>query len=144
MNINRPSTQDYNELLQLWEASVRSTHRFLTEEDIEFYKAIVPQYFPAVELFTIRNEQGKIVAFMGLSDELIEMLFVSPEEQGKGFGKQLIHFAIHALEKYKVDVNEQNISALHFYQHIGFQIIGRDELDTSGKPFPILHMELIK
>ena len=31
-------------------------------------------YLPAVELFVIRNVNGKIAAFMGLSDELIEML----------------------------------------------------------------------
>ena len=32
---------------------------------------------------------------MGLSDELIELLFVHPEEQGIGYGKLLIEFVIH-------------------------------------------------
>lgn len=40
---------------------------------------------------------------MGLSDELIEMLFVHPEEQGKGYGKQLIEFAIYHKHIFKVD-----------------------------------------
>lgn len=34
--ITRPSFEDFNELLLLWEASVRSTHYFLKEEDILF------------------------------------------------------------------------------------------------------------
>ena len=42
----------------------------------------------------------------------------------------------------KVDVNEQNEKALQFYLHLGFQIIGRDETDSMGKPFPILHLQL--
>ena len=94
-----------------------------------------------VELYIIRNERGKIAAFMGLSDELIEMLFVHPEEQGKGLGKRLIQFALQETPIRKVDVNEQNTTALHFYQHLGFQVIGRDETDSSHKPFPILHLQ---
>ena len=66
---------------------------------------------------------------MGLSDELIEMLFVHPDEQGKGYGKQLMQYALHEKHIYKVDVNEQNEKAHRFYLHMGFQLIGRDETD---------------
>ena len=142
MKILRPTPQDYDELLTVWEASVRSTHHFLTEENIQFYKPLVPnQYFQAVELYIIRNREGKIAAFMGLSDELIEMLFVHPDEQGKGYGKQLMQYALHEKHIYKVDVNEQNEKAHRFYLHMGFQLIGRDETDPSGNPFPILHLQ---
>ena len=79
---------------------------------------------------------------MGLGDELIEMLFVHPEEQGKGYGKQLIEFAIHDRQIFKVDVNEQNEKATSFYLNRGFDITGRDETDPSGNPFPILHLSL--
>lgn len=74
---------------------------------------------------------------MGLSDELIEMLFVHPAEQGKGLDKHLIHFAIQEKQIRKVDVNEQNTAAFRFYQQAGFQIMSRDELDSLGKPYPI-------
>ena len=98
MKILRPTPQDYDELLTVWEASVRSTHHFLTEENIQFYKPLVRnQYFQAVELYIIRNREGKIAAFMGLSDELIEMLFVHPDEQGKGYGKQLMHASVNII-----------------------------------------------
>lgn len=142
MTILQPTPQDYDELLNVWEASVRSTHHFLTEENIRFYKPLVrEQYFPVVELYIIRNEEGRIAAFMGLSEELIEMLFVHPDEQGKGYGKQLMEYALHQKQIYKVDVNEQNEQAYRFYQHLGFQVIGRDETDSSGSPFPILHLQ---
>jgi len=29
-----------------------------------------------------------------------------------------------------------------FYEHMGFEIISRSELDGLGKPYPILHMQL--
>ena len=143
MKILRPTPQDYDELLTVWEASVRSTHHFLTEENIQFYKSLVRnQYFQAVELYIIRNREGKIAAFMGLSDELIEMLFVHPDEQGKGYGKTLLEFAVNERGFRKVDVNEQNEQAFRFYRNRGFEVISRDETDAQGKPFPILHMQL--
>lgn len=132
-----------NELVEVWEASVRSTHRFLTEKDIRFFKPLIRnKYIPVVELYIIRNGQNRIAAFMGLSDELIEMLFVHPEEQGKGYGKQLIEFAIYHKHIFKVDVNEQNEKATSFYLNRGFDIVGRDETDPNGNPFPILHLSL--
>ena len=107
--ILRPTPQDYDELLTVWEASVRSTHHFLAEKDIQFYKPLIrEQYFLAVELYIIRNEKEEIAAFMGLSDELIEMLFVRPDQQGKGYGKRLMEYAVHQKHIHKVDVNEQN------------------------------------
>lgn len=134
--------EDYPEILLLWEVAVRGSHPFLKEEDILFYKKLGPQLFPTVELYLIRNKQNRIAAFMGVSDELIEMLFVHPGEQGKGFGKQLLRFAIQEKQLRKIDVNEQNTKAFHFYQSMGFEVKSRDETDSSGKPFPILHMQL--
>ena len=111
----RPTPQDYDELLTVWEASVRSTHHFLAEKDIQFYKPLIrEQYFLAVELYIIRNEKEEIAAFMGLSDELIEMLFVRPDQQGKGYGKRLMEYAVHQKHIHKVDVNEQNGQACRF------------------------------
>lgn len=132
-----------DELAEVWETAVRSTHHFLTEEDIRFFKPLVrDQYVPAVELYTLRNGQNRIAAFMGLSDESIEMLFVHPEEQGKGYGRQLVEFAIYHKQIFRVDVNEQNEKATTFYLNRGFGIAGRDETDPSGHPFPILHLSL--
>ena len=132
-----------DELIQVWEKSVRSSHHFLCEADIDFYRPLIrEQYFHAVSLYTVRNAQGSIAAFMGLSADLVEMLFVLPEEQGKGYGKALLNYALHHKGIRKVDVNEQNTQAFHFYRHMGYQIIGRNTTDSTGRPFPILHLEL--
>lgn len=142
--IEPASPKDYDELILLWEASVRSTHHFLTEEDILYYKPLIRNdYFLGVSLYLIRDaETQQIAAFMGLSDELIEMLFVHPSQQGKGYGISLIEYAIKEKHIRKVDVNEQNDQALHFYINRGFEVTARDATDGQGKPFPILHMQL--
>ena len=79
---------------------------------------------------------------MGVYEDSLEMLFLHPDARGKGIGKRLILHAINDLKVKKVDVNEQNPQAVGFYEHMGFEIISRSELDGLGKPYPILHMQL--
>lgn len=84
------SDEILDELLIVWEKSVRSSHHFLKEEDIEYFKPLVrDQYFLAVKLFVIRNENGRIAAFMGLSDNMLEMLFVRPKSKDTATVKHL-------------------------------------------------------
>lgn len=137
--IERYTSDNFDDLLQVWEAAVRSTHDFLSEEDIVFYRSQGNSYLSQVELYVIRNKYGEIVAFMGLSEEVIELLFIHPDAQEKGYGSMLIDFAIQK-KRYKVDVNEQNKKAYRFYINRGFKVVSRDEYDSSGKPFPILHL----
>ena len=140
-NINK---KEYNEVMELWEASVRATHHFLREEDIEYFKPLILNtYLDAVELKCIRKNK-KIVGFIGVADQNLEMLFIHPDYRGKGIGKTLLDYSIDKLKVTKVDVNEQNEQAVGFYEHYGFEVVRRSELDSSGKPYPTLHMELKK
>lgn len=70
------------------------------------------------------------------------MLFVDAEARGKSIGKQLLNYAINSCVAKYVDVNEQNEQACDFYMHSGFQVIGRSELDSQGRAFPLLNLVL--
>ena len=133
--------EDYGTLSAIWERSVRATHDFLDEETItEIKAALVPSYFPNVELYAV-SHNGSLAGFIGLRDDMIEMLFIDSRSRGQGYGSSLIEFALgHGATK--VDVNEQNPRALAFYQAKGFKIIGRDATDDAGRPYPILHLSL--
>tara|TARA_B100000683_G_scaffold149091_2_gene144323 strand:+ start:1019 stop:1453 length:435 start_codon:yes stop_codon:yes gene_type:complete len=134
---------DYQEIVAVWEASVQATHDFLAEEDIQFFKPLIlNEYLAAVTLYCAKNEDGTILGFIGVAEHNVEMLFLAPESRGKGIGRVLLQFAINNLGATKVDVNEQNPSAVGFYEHMGFKVVGRSPLDGMGKPFPLLHMEL--
>lgn len=130
-------------MVRVWESSVRATHHFLKEEDIEYFKPLILNtYLDAVELRCMRNDENNILGFLGVAKQNLEMLFIDPEHRGKRIGKSLLDYSIKNLNVTKVDVNEQNEQAVGFYQHCGFEVIGRSELDSSGKPYPILHMKL--
>lgn len=69
------------------------------------------------------------------------MLFIAPEQRGKGIGKVLLQHGIEALGVNHLTVNEQNLQAVGFYQNMGFQTVERHELDQQGNPYPVLVME---
>lgn len=143
LSIHKPVPADFPEIVELWEASVRTTHHFLPESDILYFKPLIlNEYLYHVDLYCTKDEQGRITGFLGIADGKIEMLFIDPSARGKGIGRQLSEYAINELGATTVDVNEQNEQAVGFYQKMGFKTIGRSPLDGLGKPYPLLHMEL--
>lgn len=42
----------------------------------------------------IENESHQPIAFMGIEDRKLEMLFIKNSERGKGLGKQLLNYGI--------------------------------------------------
>lgn len=140
--IEKSDSMHTGRLIEIWESAVKATHNFLSEADFLFIKSVLPQFFAGVTIYQYTNKEQNICGFIGIYEDSIEMLFVEDKARGQGIGKQLIHFAIHTLHCCKVSVNEQNAQALKFYEHSGFKIIGRDNLDGLGKPYPILHMSL--
>lgn len=143
MKVEHVFPSDYQALLIVWENSVRATHDFISDDDIEFFKPfIIEQAFPNVELRCVKDQQGNILGFIGTSDQKVEMLFVDDNQRGQGIGKVLMRYALENFAVTQVDVNEQNPKAVGFYQSFGFNITSRSPLDDMGKPFPILHLKL--
>ena len=134
-----------NKLAEVWEDSVKATHLFLSEEEIMTIKEYVPQALKKVAyLIIVENEDNIPIAFMGIENTKIEMLFIKNSERRKGLGKQLLNYGIENYNVNEVAVNEQNPNAKEFYEHMGFKIYKRTELDEQGNPYPILYMRLEK
>lgn len=113
-------------LVEVWEKSVRATHLFLSDSEIENIKDYVPQALRGIESLVIAEDGNHIpVAFMGIEEGSLEMLFITPKERGKGLGKQLIQYGIEKYSVKSLAVNEQNPQAKGFYEHMGFQVYKR-------------------
>lgn len=139
--IRQIEAADLPRLTEIWESAVSSTHGFLKEEDFLYYKKQLPAYFQHINLFGFEQD-GCLAGFIGVAEGNIEMLFVDDKCRGNGVGKKLITYAVDSMKVTKVDVNEQNSQAVGFYEHMGFQVYNRSELDGEGKAYPILHMKL--
>lgn len=138
------ATIQFMSLLKVWESSVRATHFFLLEEDIQALRPMLLEvYLPNLDITVARDcSDGSIMGFSGVSEKRVEMLFVDAVQRGKGIGKLLLRHAIDKLGADELDVNEQNPQALTFYKKHGFETVGRSEVDGQGRPYPLLHMKL--
>ena len=131
------------ELTRVWEDSVRETHLFLSEDAIAEIKQFVPEALREVAHLVVSvNDLEEPIGFIGVQDRSIEMLFIAPDQRGKGIGKELVRYGIETFAINRVTVNEQNPQAIGFYEHLGFKIYKRTEIDEQGRPYPLLYMEL--
>lgn len=143
MFMENPSRTDaqIEQLVAIWEASVKATHTFLSEEDISALRPIVKSALLQIEDLIVAYEENQAVGFMGIAQEKLEMLFLEPNCIGKGIGKAFLRKAKEEYAVQYVDVNEQNPHAVEFYKHAGFAVFERTERDEQGNPFPILKMK---
>ncbi len=131
------------QLSEVWEKSVKATHLFLSDDEINEIKNYVPQAISEVSsLIVVTNDIELPIGFMGIDNHKLEMLFIAPEYIGKEIGKALIEYGFEHFDVNEVCVNEQNPSALGFYQHMGFHAYKRSDLDEQGRTYPILYMRL--
>jgi putative acetyltransferase len=144
MSIRRAIPADRDVLVDIWLRSVRATHTFLSEEDIQSLLPLARDYLTSnePEFWVLCTDSGAIMGFMGMSGSKMESLFLAPEFHGRGGGRRLVQHAQELRGELTVDVNEQNPAARRFYEACGFVVEGRSELDDAGRPFPLLHMRL--
>jgi putative acetyltransferase len=141
LSLARPEEAPF--LLALWEASVRATHAFLQEADLQALVPFVARLLTERrDLLCARDAAGRPLGFMGVQGGELEMLFVDPRHRGCGVGRFLLVHALDSLGVNRVDVNEQNLQAVGFYARFGFRAAGRSEVDSLGLPYPILHLKL--
>lgn len=131
-----------DQLVVVWEGSVRATHLFLSDNEVLDIKEYVPQVLAGVQyLYVAENDEGVPLGFMGIQDRKLEMLFIDASQRGTGVGKQLLNLGFEKHQVNELAVNEQNPQAVGFYEHLGFEIVDRSELDEQGNPYPILIMK---
>lgn len=132
-----------NELLKVWESSVRATHTFLSNDEILEIKEYVPEALRSIAHLVIEtNQNNDPIAFMGIGDDKLEMLFVAPEYRSSGIGRKMLTSGINIYGVTELAVNEDNPQARGFYEHMGFVTYQRNELDDQGRPYPVLYMRL--
>lgn len=129
-------------LVDVWERSVRATHDFLLPGEVGRMRPVVPGAIEGVPRLLVARRSGDPIGFLGMGGGFVEMLFVDPEERGRGVGRLLMERATGLLGVREVSVNEQNRQAVGFYERMGFSAYRRTPTDDDGRPYPLLYMRL--
>ncbi|CAH3883042.1 putative N-acetyltransferase YjaB [Klebsiella oxytoca] len=140
ISIRRSRHDEGKKLIAIWRRSVDATHDFLSKEYRAELEDLVSAFLPEAPLWVAVTEKDEPVAFMLLTGEHMDALFVDPTVRGCGVGKLLIEHALTLAPKQTTNVNEQNEQAVGFYKKMGFKVTGRSETDDLGKPYPLLNL----
>lgn len=135
----KATQNDYQTVLSIWEKSAQKTHDFLSKEDFEFYKNIIPQHLDSVEL-NLWLDDEVVVGFSGVSGQELVMLFLDPNFIGHGYGSKILTWLIENENINQIDVNSENTNAKNFYIKHGFRVSSEDPVDGFGKPYAITHL----
>ena len=117
---------------------------------------MLAQYdYDTVFPYTAIDDKGNVVGHIMLrypdpSKSVIRLGFVIVDDQlrGKGYGKQMLQLAIqkakqeYGAKKITLGVFNNNPSALHCYESVGFQVIGTDSYFIDGEEWTGKEMEL--
>ena len=140
ISIRRSRHDEGKKLIAIWCRSVDATHGFLSKAYRAELEELVSSFLPEAPLWVAVTEKDEPVAFMLLTGEHMDALFVDPTVRGCGVGKLLIEHALTLAPKLTTNVNEQNEQAVGFYKKMGFKVTGRSETDDLGKPYPLLNL----
>lgn len=142
--VARLDGESEREILDVLEKSLAASHGFFSDGDAEIRvkKARAKDDLRHLVLLGA-YAYGEIKGFAGISGEELKMLYVHPDWQGKGMGRNLVH---HSIQKYGiayVDVYAQNERAVGFYTRLGFSYYAKtSKPDSRGKSLPVLRMRL--
>ena len=140
ITIRRSRREEGKKLIAIWRRSVDATHDFLSKAYRAELDDLVSAFLPEAPLWVAVTEKDEPVAFMLLTGEHMDALFVDPAVRGRGVGRLLIEHALTSAPELTTNVNEQNEQAIGFYKKLGFKVTGRSETDDLGKPYPLLNL----
>lgn len=138
LRTSRP--EDGAALVDLWRRSVDATHHFLSPDDRKAIDAEVVEFLPHAPVTVAVDEHDQPHCFMLIDGTHMEALFIDPDVRGTGIGRRLLQHVLALHGALSTDVNMQNSQAVGFYQRMGFVETGRSQVDSQGRPYPLVHL----
>jgi putative acetyltransferase len=97
------------------------------EEVLAWITEIMPQH----EEVWVAEDEGRVIGFFALSEDLLYHLYVYPELQGQGAGSALLEVVKELRpDGFRLWVFQRNTQAREFYEHRGMRVV--ELTDGSG------------
>ncbi len=136
--IRKFKQSDIDQVTSIWLETSIKAHDFV---DSEFWKSKVKDmreiYIPSGETYVF-EEEGVNKGFVSLFKDTLAAMFVSPDFQGAGIGKQLMGKAKDVRDNLALSVYKENPKSIEFYKKCGF-MIEKEQIDQhTGHPEVIM------
>ncbi len=125
---------DIERLSAIWRDASLKAHPFIGRPRLLAQRKLIEEnYLPKSETRGACRAEAPL-GFISLLGSFVGGIFIAPENQGQGIGRQLIAHALARKGALSRDVYRRNEQALRFYAALGFREISRRDLDDSGFP----------
>lgn len=132
MQIRSFTPADTEAVLAIWLEASLQAHHFI--DPAYWHANLVPMretYLPAADSYMLWQD-GSALGFYSLYEETLAAIFVTPAQQGRGYGKALLAHAKRQRPALRLQVYRQNLAACDFYLSQGFQIEGEQQDTHTG------------
>lgn len=130
--IRKYRKDDIEAMLDIWLKASIEAHNFIAPD---FWRSQVNNmrniYIPASENYVYERE-SEVVGFYSLYENTLAAIFVSPEKQRAGIGKQLINHAKEQRESLILSVYKENKPSFNFYLSQGFTVVSEQMDENTG------------
>ena len=130
--IRKSNGSDIDLVLDIWLSASIKAHDFIEasfwESQVENMRNI---YIPASETYVFESD-SKVVGFYSLYENNLAAIFVHPEFQGKGIGKQLMSHAKTRNVRLTLSVYKENEDSYQFYLSQGFAVVSEQTDEHTG------------
>ena len=134
---------DLKPLSAIWFEASLLAHPFIGAERLAEQRSLIEtEYMPKAET-SVACLDGVPVGFISLLGTFIGGIFIAPDRQGLGIGRQLITDALARKGELMLEVYTENAQAVRFYHALGFHEVSRRPVDDFGFPFPNATLRLI-
>ncbi len=133
---------DFDALTELWERATRSSHGFLSADDVaEGAPWIRDALLPSMQVWLAEDARRRPLGFVGARGTHVELLYVEPDAQGGGIGTLLLDLVGEPPEgATSVEIYAENAVGRAFYTARGFEAVRTSPTDAFGRPHPVVQL----
>lgn len=122
MNIRKNQEKEIDKLVNIWYEGSIIAHHFIGQDYWKLQqKEMKEKYLPMAENYVICNDK-EVVGFLSMVDNYLAALFIAAQQQGEGYGKNLLKFIKERRENIHLKVYKKNNKAVQFYLKNGFVV----------------------
>lgn len=126
-------SQDSKAVVDLWYEASIIAHDFIAESYWQEKKLDMQHVYIPSSITYVYEQENEILGFVSLVENYIAAIFVVPNMQGRGIGKDLMNFVKQQHPILHLGVYAKNLNSILFYMKQGFVIVEEKVDESTGE-----------
>ncbi|OEF01653.1 GNAT family N-acetyltransferase [Vibrio crassostreae 9ZC13] len=131
---------DIEVVLDIWLTASIKAHDFVAPEFWESQVGNMRDIYIPASITYVYQVDGEVCGFYSFYEGILAAIFVSPQHQGCGVGKQLIQHAKLECPNLSLNVYKENQATIEFYLSQGFSIVSEQTDEHTGHQEYTMHL----